>query len=203
MGDGTDERILGVAADLLRVHGLTGLEVDEVAARAGVGRSTVYRRFGDRNGLITATLAHDGRRLLRALADAVSGGAGADTIDLVDEVTAAFCAGLRLARDGGLSDLVRRDPLLLRLLTIEGGPVLAAARDELASLACRRIPGLEPAVARSTAEVLVRLGISFVVAPDSVLDPDRPEDEALIRRTVGALVRTPPTARSGPTPTGP
>ena len=160
-----------------------GLEVDEVAERAGVGRSTVYRRFGDRNALITATLAREGRRLLSVLADSV-----ADADDVVDAVVTAFCAGLRMARVGGLDALIREDPLLLRLLTVDGGAVIAAARDELAQLARRRDPALDPLDAHRTAEVLVRLGISFVLAPDSALDPTGPDGEAAIRRTMAGLV---------------
>ncbi len=181
--DDTDERILGAAAVLLLTGGLTALEVDEVAVRSGIGRSTIYRRFGDRNALITATLAREGRRLLAVLADAV-----ADADDVVEQVVTAFCAGLRMAQATGLADLVREDPRLLRLLTIDGAPVIAAARDELAELARRRDPSLGELEARRTAEVLVRLGISFVIAPESCLDPAGDDAEVVVRRTIGPLV---------------
>ncbi len=181
--DDTDEQILGAAAILLLTGGLSALEVDEVAARSGIGRSTIYRRFGDRNALITATLAREGRRLLAVLADAV-----ADADDVVEQVVTALCAGLRMARATGLADLVREDPMLLRLLTIDGAPVIAAARDQLAELARRRDPSLSALDAQRTAEVLVRLAISFVVAPESCLDPTGDDAEAVVRRTIGPLV---------------
>ena len=181
--DGTDERILTAAAQMLLVEGLSGLEVDQVADRSGVGRSTVYRRFGDRNGLIAAALAHEGGRFLTVLADAVS-----DVDGLVDEVTTAFCAGLRLARVSGLADLVRNDPLLLRLLTVDSGPVVAAARDQLVDLAARRDPTIDRHEAAGDAEVLVRLAISFVLSPASALDLEGDGCEPSIRRHVAALV---------------
>ena len=47
------ERILEVAAELFRDRGADA-SLEEVAVRAGVGIGTVYRRFGDRDGLIDA-----------------------------------------------------------------------------------------------------------------------------------------------------
>lgn len=40
-----DQRIVAAARALLREHGLDGLTISAVAARAGVGRPTVYRRY--------------------------------------------------------------------------------------------------------------------------------------------------------------
>lgn len=45
--------ILGVARDLFATRGL-GVSLDEIAAEAGVGIGTVYRRFTDKDGLIEA-----------------------------------------------------------------------------------------------------------------------------------------------------
>ncbi|MFP5450945.1 MAG: helix-turn-helix domain-containing protein, partial [Thermoleophilia bacterium] len=67
-----DRRILDAAGRLLVDVGLEDLEVDRVAELAGVGRSTVYRRFDGRNALLAATVAHEAQRLLGALADAVA-----------------------------------------------------------------------------------------------------------------------------------
>ena len=100
---------------------------------------------------------------------------------------AAFCAGLRFARATGLADLVRRDPLVLRLLTVDSAPVVGAARDELASLAIRRDPTIDAVTAAASAEVLIRLAISFVLSPESVLSPDGEVSEDAIRRHVVAL----------------
>ena len=182
-GDDTDARILGAAARMLLGDGLAGLEVDQVADRSGVGRSTVYRRFGDRNTLIAAALAHEGRRFLTVLAAAV-----VSVDDPVDQVVVAFCAGLRLARDSGLADLLRRDPLLLRLFTVDSGSLVAAATDQLVELALRRDPAVDAAGARGTAEILVRLAISFVLSPKSTLDLDGDGCEAAVRRHVAPLL---------------
>jgi AcrR family transcriptional regulator len=187
--DGTDARILGAAGEVLLRDGLDGLEVDDVAAHSGVGRSTVYRRFGDRNGLISAALAHEARRLFSVLADAV-----ADEPTPVDQVVTAFCAGLRLARATGLTDLVRTDPLLLRLLTVDAEPVIAAARDQLTLLALVQDPARDATDASRSAEVLVRLALSFVVTPGSALDLDGDGCEDVVRRHLAPLVDPQPSS---------
>lgn len=48
------QKILDAAAGLIATHGARSLSLDEVARAAGVGVGTVYRRFGDRAGLIAA-----------------------------------------------------------------------------------------------------------------------------------------------------
>lgn len=49
-------KILAAAADLLATRGADALSMDEVARTAGVGVGTVYRRFGDRAGLVYAVI---------------------------------------------------------------------------------------------------------------------------------------------------
>lgn len=56
------EKILRVAAGILDEHGPEGLSVAEVARAAGTGVGTLYRRFGDRTGLILALLDAPERR---------------------------------------------------------------------------------------------------------------------------------------------
>lgn len=192
--DDVEGRILDAAGTLLITDGLAGLEVDRVAERSGVGRSTVYRRFDGRNTLIAATLAHEAGRFLSALAGAV------DPDDPVeDQVVAAFATGLRVARLTGLDVRVREEPLLLRLLTVDAGAIVAAARDHLVALAPSGGPspsesgsaassdgGRSPAEAAAVAELLIRLAISFVVTPESVVRDD--ED---LRRLLLPVLRGP------------
>lgn len=179
-----DRRILDAAGRLLVDVGLEDLEVDRVAELAGVGRSTVYRRFDGRNALLAATVAHEAQRLLGALADAVAG------IDEPEEqLVAAFCAGLRLARATGLAERIRDEPLLLRLLTVDGGPVLAAASDQLATAAQDLDPTVDDRAARETAELLVRLAISLVLTPQSALDLDDGCEDTIRRHLAPLLPR--------------
>ena len=49
-------RILAAARRVLAERGAAGASIDAVAAEAGVGKGTVFRRFGDRAGLFQALL---------------------------------------------------------------------------------------------------------------------------------------------------
>ena len=50
------ERVLAAAHRLLSEAGVEAVEIREVARAAGVGVGTVYRRFGDKGGLLAALL---------------------------------------------------------------------------------------------------------------------------------------------------
>ncbi|KOG19090.1 TetR/AcrR family transcriptional regulator [Streptomyces viridochromogenes] len=56
-------RLLEAATRLIAEHGAAGVTMEAVAAEAGVGKGTVFRRFGDRTGLLTALLDHSARNL--------------------------------------------------------------------------------------------------------------------------------------------
>ncbi|HSE10750.1 MAG TPA: TetR/AcrR family transcriptional regulator [Nocardioidaceae bacterium] len=52
----TDESIIQAAADLLRERGFERMTVDDVAATAGVGKATVYRRWPSKDDLAVAAM---------------------------------------------------------------------------------------------------------------------------------------------------
>ncbi|GAA1522382.1 TetR/AcrR family transcriptional regulator [Nocardioides humi] len=52
------EALLQAAAELVERCGVADLTTDAVAARAGVGKGTVFRRFGSREGLMASLLDH-------------------------------------------------------------------------------------------------------------------------------------------------
>ncbi|MCH0556816.1 MULTISPECIES: TetR/AcrR family transcriptional regulator [Streptomyces] len=56
-------RLLEAAARLIAEHGAAGVTMEAVAAEAQVGKGTVFRRFGDRTGLLMALLDHSARQL--------------------------------------------------------------------------------------------------------------------------------------------
>lgn len=183
--DDVDRRILDAAGRLLVDVGLDELEVDQVAELAGVGRSTIYRRFDGRNALLAASVAHEARRLLDALADSVGG-----IEDPEEQLVVAFSAGIRVARATGLAERIREEPLLLRLLTVDGGPVIVAASMQLAGLAQASDPTLDGRDACETAELLVRLAISLVLTPQSSMDLDDALEDTIRRRVAPLLRRT-------------
>ncbi|WLW50174.1 TetR/AcrR family transcriptional regulator [Streptomyces sp. YU58] len=59
-------RLLEAAARLVAEHGAAGVTMEAVAVAANVGKGTVFRRFGDRTGLLTALLDHSERKFQAA-----------------------------------------------------------------------------------------------------------------------------------------
>lgn len=83
-------RALAAAERLFGERGVAGVTMDEVAAAAGVGKGTLYRRFTDKGGLAVALLDERERELQQLI---LSGppplGPGADPTDRL----AAFVTG--------------------------------------------------------------------------------------------------------------
>lgn len=59
-------RLLEAATRLIEEHGAAGVTMEAVAVAASVGKGTVFRRFGDRTGLLTALLDHSAKQLQAA-----------------------------------------------------------------------------------------------------------------------------------------
>lgn len=87
--DQTDA-ILTAAEEELTVLGLRRSNVDEMARKAGVSRSTLYRRFQDKEALIAAVVNRVGNEAVTELRDAVAGKTGTEAA--VD----AFCAAVNV-----------------------------------------------------------------------------------------------------------
>ncbi|MCM6776469.1 TetR/AcrR family transcriptional regulator [Nocardia sp. CDC159] len=58
--------LLDAAEQLVREQGADAVTMDAVAKRAGVGKGTVFRRFGNRSGLMMALLDQSDRKLQAA-----------------------------------------------------------------------------------------------------------------------------------------
>ncbi len=59
--------LLDAAALLVSERGVDAVTMDAVACKAGVGKGTVFRRFGSRSGLMLALLDHSERELQQAV----------------------------------------------------------------------------------------------------------------------------------------
>jgi len=59
--------VLDAAARLFAEHGVAAVSMDQVAAAAGVGKGTLFRRFGDKAGLAVALLDARERVLQEAI----------------------------------------------------------------------------------------------------------------------------------------
>jgi AcrR family transcriptional regulator len=186
--DATGERILDATLEQVQLFGLRRTSVEDTARRAGVGRMTVYRRFGSKDGLVEALLLRESRRFFAGLDRAIGPLATAE-----ERVVEGFAAGLRGARGHPLlSGLLATEPeVLLPYLTVDGGPVLGLVREYLAGhlRAAREQGELGPIDPEAVAEVLARLGLSFLITPDGSLplDGDREAREFARRYLVPML----------------
>ncbi|WP_337063331.1 TetR/AcrR family transcriptional regulator [Kineococcus sp. G2] len=79
------EALLSAARSLVEESGVAGFSMDCLAARAGVGKGTVFRRFGSRAGLFTALLDEFERSFQeRVLAGPPPLGPGADPVERLE-----------------------------------------------------------------------------------------------------------------------
>jgi len=196
--DGVSERILDAALELAAASGVRSLTMGAVAQRAGVGRMTVYRRFGGKVAMLTALSAREARRCIAEL-DAVA----PPDAPMTEQVALGFVISIRLTRAHPLlRRLVQFEPeMVLASLTKDGGSLFAVARTYAAErmAEAQRAGVLSEAVnVQEASELLVRLAVSFVLLPDSLLPLD---DEGRLReiaeRMVAPIVEEPKSAIGG------
>ncbi|MGP4027064.1 TetR/AcrR family transcriptional regulator [Actinomadura sp. 3N407] len=172
--DDLDTRILDAALTEFETYGLRRVSVEDVAKRAGVARTTIYRRFTNKEQLLQAVILRECRRFLTAIAEATE---DLDSPD--DAVVEGFVVGLQSARTHPLmTRVLESEPeAFLPQLSMNGGAVMLAARDILADRLRRARPG-DPGDHDTVAEVLLRLAVSLLLLPGGGLALD---DEDAIR----------------------
>jgi AcrR family transcriptional regulator len=151
--DPTDMRILDAALAAVAADAST---MDDIAVRAGVGRVTLFRRFGSKEALLAQLYAREVAAFLERVDIALS-----EFEDPADRIAEAFVV---CVREG------TRHPLLA---TVPAGTVLEA-------LASGDPPPLEVArrfVAErldppdgAAADLLVRLALAYVLVPSPLVD---------------------------------
>jgi AcrR family transcriptional regulator len=182
-GDELTARLLDAAATLLADYGLHRWSMDDVAERSGVGRTTVYRRFANRDRLVHAVLARELRTTIAAVAQATLGFAR-----LEDKVVEGALVALDRVEGSLVERLLRSDPTtFLPFLTTEAAPLLAMARQLLAG-ALVLDAGVDPTLATELAELVARLGLSFLLTPETVFPKDKVAARRSIERVLGPVL---------------
>jgi AcrR family transcriptional regulator len=148
--------LLNAVESLMRERGADAITMDAVACAAGVGKGTLFRRFGDRAGLFHALLDESERQLQESFIRGPAPlGPGAPP---AERLVAFGHALLELTH-------ARGDLLLAAEPSIRGqryhGPVYAAYRAHLAAL-------LDEIVGREEAQYLADILLG-ALAPDLVL----------------------------------
>jgi AcrR family transcriptional regulator len=173
--EGLSSRIVAAAVKQIEDFGIRRFTIDDVARRAGISRVTIYRHFPKRDRLIEAALFSEFHRFLSDLDAAIE---PCETLE--ERLVEGFVATLTLIRGHELLDrLLRTEPeLMLPLLTVQAGPVLAAAREFIARSASEEAErfglALPERQIEGQSELLARIVLSFTLTPDSVLDLSTP-----------------------------
>lgn len=151
-GARSEAAILRAALDLMAEHGVGGLTVDAVAARAGVGKQTIYRHWGSR-----ARLVHDAIACTNdPLVEPDTGSLRGDLEALLDQ----------LARFLSKPDTGRVFPSMLD--AAERDPELAELRQAHAD---RKRDAFRRALARAAGRGEVDAGLDVEAAIDLLVGP--------------------------------
>ena len=155
-------RLLDAALAEFSAYGLRRTSMENVAERAGLARSTLYRRFSNKRELARAVALRQSRAHLVELVRAVE---GLPTVE--DRLVEAFVRGITRARtDGLLLRLLEAEPeTVLPYFTTHSDIALGLGRGFLAEQ-LRRSPG--PPIKGdpdAAAELIFRLATSIMLAP--------------------------------------
>jgi AcrR family transcriptional regulator len=176
------DSVLVAAADLMREYGLRRWTMEDVADRAGLGRTTLYRTFADRDELVHAVLARELRDTIATIEQATS---VQESIE--DKVVAGGAAALAALSTSIVDRLIQTDPAtVLPFLTVHAGPLLAIAREAIATQIRTIDPAISSRLATEIGEAAARLGLSFVLVRDTVVAIDDPD---ALREYVRVLVQ--------------
>lgn len=179
MSAATDTKILDATRELLVAYGVQGLTVEGVAARAGVAKTTIYRRYRSKYELALAVLLHMVNEVV----------AVPDLSDARAELT-AFVAGAVRVLGSTLMGRVMQG-LVSDLAT---DPELAAAFRE--RIVGARLAEVRRLVDRGIERGDIRPGVDYELVHDLLFGPvyyrlllsGAPLDAELADRIVGAVL---------------
>src|SRR5262245_59019499 len=107
-----DSTILDTARAVFETYGVRRANIEDVAARAGVSRSTIYRRFPTKDDLFENVVRREAELFFTALDGATRG------CNPQRAVIEAFALGVRLVHDSPLySRIVESEPELFGLFS--------------------------------------------------------------------------------------
>jgi AcrR family transcriptional regulator len=181
---GTRARILAGAREVFGRAGFEAATIEEIAAAADVGTATIYRTFGDKEGLVAAFLDElPARRAAREARVAATGDLAGD----LERLAARILTGMRddapLVRLA-LLETLRGSPLMRRVRTLSPTSTvtsIAALLGEYAALG-----KLGKADAQTLARAFMGLVLAFGVLPQ-LLHREPASDPETAARTITSL----------------
>src|SRR5690348_2619042 len=158
-----DDDILDAALDQISLVGLRATAIRDIARRTGLDRTTVYRRIGSKDEIVSRVTLREFVRMSETIR------IGTEHIPGVrDRMSESFAQIVMALRTHPLLHQVLKVDAgeILPMLTVGGGPVLDLATDYVAGLITEARGAGEPSVAdQQTAAIAVRLAHSLVLVP--------------------------------------
>ncbi|AZP83506.1 TetR/AcrR family transcriptional regulator [Mycobacterium avium] len=164
-----DRLILDTARGVFETYGVRRANIDDVAARAGVSRSTIYRRFPTKENLFGQVVRREAELFFSTLDQATAG------CDPQRAVIEAFALGVRLVKDSALySRIAESEPELFGLFSRSQVFPTRQFADGIAHT-LRRC-GAEQAEPDldNIADILLRVALGIIVFPTDRLDTADP-----------------------------
>ncbi|WP_446221943.1 TetR/AcrR family transcriptional regulator [Nocardia sp. IBHARD005] len=164
--------VLDAMRELLMHRDWSKVTLSDVSTRAGISRQTLYKEFGSRLGLAQAYALDFVDRLVGHASRAAAANVG-DAEGLVHDTVEAFL--LDSASDPLIRSLLTGEakPDLLRLITLDAGPIIGRAADRLGGLLQNSWVSASPGESGIIARTVVRIALSYVSMP-----PDADHDIA-------------------------
>src|SRR6201995_3410906 len=168
-----DRTILDTARTVFETYGVRRANIEDVAARAGVSRSTIYRRFPTKDDLVENVVRREAELFFSTLDQATTG------CNPQQAVVEAFALGVRLVQDSPLySRIVDSEPELFGLFSRSNVFPIRQFADGIAHTLRRCGAELPESDLAKVADVLLRVAWGIIVFPTERLDTS---DQAAVR----------------------
>ncbi len=164
-----DRTILDTARGVFETYGVRRANIDDVAARAGVSRSTIYRRFPTKENLFAEVVRREAGLFFSTLDRATTG------CDPQQAVIEAFALGVRLVQDSPLySRIAESEPELFGMFSRSQAFPIRQFVDGIAHTLRRCGADLAERDLDNIADILLRVALGIIVFPTDRLDISDP-----------------------------
>jgi len=164
-----DRTILDTARSVFETYGVRRANIDDVAARAGVSRSTIYRRFPTKENLFAQVVRREAELFFSTLDRATTGR------NPHEAVIEAFALGVRLVGDSPLySRIAESEPELFGMFSQSHAFPIRQFADGIAHTLRRCGADRSEADLDNIADILLRVALGIIVFPTDRLDTSDP-----------------------------
>ncbi len=164
-----DRTILDTARAVFETYGVRRANIEDIATRAGVSRSTIYRRFPTKDDLFEHVVQREAENFFARLDRATAG------CNPQQAVIEAFALGVRLVHDSPLfSRIVDSEPELFGLFSRSHAFPIDRFADGIVHNLHRCGADIPERDRANIADILLRVALGIIVFPTDRLDTSNP-----------------------------